>query len=175
MQAIERTDPVQTAGYLVWDQRVAGSNPATPIPSRTDCCTTTIMRTLFVHAILGLAVAPAAAYPACGLYEYKATITSVHDGDTITADVDLGFHVWINDEKFRLMGIDAPELPGAAGVAARDALAKRILGREMIICTVKDRREKFGRYLVRVYDGDELLNDWMVANGYAVPYDGGKR
>jgi micrococcal nuclease len=120
-------------------------------------------------------VAPAAADPACGLYEYKATITSVHDGDTITADVDLGFHVWINDEKFRLMGIDAPELPGAAGVAARDALAKRILGREMIICTVKDRREKFGRYLVRVYDGDELLNDWMVAKGYAVPYDGGKR
>ena len=126
---------------------------------------------------------PTGAEPACGLYEYKATITDVHDGDTVTADVDLGFHTWIKDEKFRLLGIDAPEVTGehkSEGIVARDALAKRVLNRELIICTVKDgrgvdKREKFGRYLVQIYDGDELVNDWMIAKGYAVPYDGGAR
>lgn len=120
---------------------------------------------------------PAFAEPACGLYQYKAKITDVYDGDTVTADVDLGFHTWIRDEKFRLYGIDTPELKGAtkqAGLRARDALRKRILGKELIICTINDKgldkREKFGRYLVKIYVGDELVNDWLVKEGHAVPY-----
>ncbi|MGE3305035.1 MAG: thermonuclease family protein [Rhizobiaceae bacterium] len=126
---------------------------------------------------------PAFADPACGLYQYRARITDVCDGDSVTADVDLGFHTWIHDEKFRLLGIDTPEVTGAskaAGIAARDALKERIEGKELIICTVKgangaDKREKFGRYLVKIYVGDELINDWMIAQGHAVPYDGGPR
>lgn len=138
------------------------------------------MRALIALALLAF---PAAADPACGLYEYRAQITDVHDGDSVTANVDLGFHTWIHDEKFRLLGIDAPELKGetkAAGIRSRDALAGRVLGKELTICTVKgtggaDKREKFGRYLVKIYIGDELVNDWMVEQGYAVPYDGGAR
>ena len=29
------------------------------------------------------------------MYEYKAVIVSVYDGDTVTADIDLGFEVWL--------------------------------------------------------------------------------
>lgn len=138
---------------------------------------------LRLTALFVVLASNAFAEPACGLYEYKARITDVHDGDSVTADVDLGFHTWIHDEKFRLLGIDAPELTGdtkVAGIAARDALRDRILGKELIICTVKDgngidKREKFGRYLVKIYVGDELVNDWMIEQGFAVPYDGGTR
>lgn len=130
----------------------------------------------FATALL-LLVADASADPSCGLYQYKAVITDVYDGDTVTADVDLGFHTWIRDEKFRLYGIDTPELKGStreAGLKARDALRKRILGKELTICTIndkgRDKREKFGRYLVKIYAGNELVNDWLVSEGHAVPY-----
>lgn len=110
--------------------------------------------------------------PACGLYQYRAQTVRVIDGDTIVADVDLGFHTWRRDERLRLAGIDAPEPSGEtrdAGVRATQALRERIEGRELVICTLKDEREKYGRYLVLIYDGDQQVNDWMVAQGFAVP------
>ena len=45
------------------------------------------------------------------MYIYKATVRSIHDGDTFTATVDLGFHVEL-EAKIRLNGINAPELKG---------------------------------------------------------------
>ena len=29
------------------------------------------------------------------LYHYRAIVTDVYDGDTLTVDLDLGFHVWV--------------------------------------------------------------------------------
>jgi micrococcal nuclease len=115
----------------------------------------------------------AKAEPACGFYQYKATIVSITDGDTVHADIDLGFNTWRRDEDLRLYGIDAPEMKKetmAAGKAAREALLGRIMGKEVILCTIKDRREKYGRYLAKIYIGDELINDWMINQGFAVPY-----
>lgn len=115
--------------------------------------------------------------PPCGLYKYKAEIVAVYDGDTITADIDLGFHTWRRGERLRLYGIDAPEIRGvdadtkARGLAARDALRERILGKEVIVCTIRDRKEKYGRYLAEVYIGTEKINDWLVAEGHAVYRD----
>jgi micrococcal nuclease len=109
----------------------------------------------------------------CGLYAYKAEITEVYDGDTVTADVDLGFNTWRRDEKLRLYGIDAPEVRGderANGLVSRDALRKRVLGRELIVCTIKDETGKYGRYLAELYLGGDNINDWMIAEGYAQPY-----
>lgn len=112
--------------------------------------------------------------PTCGLYQYKATIVRVIDGDTVVADIDLGFHTWRRDEHLRVARIDAPEMKGASreeGQRSRAALISRIEGRELTICTIKDQRGKFGRYLVELWDGDVNLNDWMISEGYAVPYE----
>ena len=43
------------------------------------------------------------------MYEYKCKIIKVVDGDTVDVDLDLGFGVWLRDERVRIMGIDTPE------------------------------------------------------------------
>ena len=45
------------------------------------------------------------------MYQYKAKVIDVYDGDTITAMVDLGFYHF-QQMKFRLYGIDTPEIRG---------------------------------------------------------------
>ena len=43
------------------------------------------------------------------MYEYRAKVIKVIDGDTVDVDIDLGFGVWLKDERVRIMGIDTPE------------------------------------------------------------------
>ena len=43
------------------------------------------------------------------MYEYRAKIIKVVDGDTVDVDIDLGFGVVLTDERVRMMGIDTPE------------------------------------------------------------------
>lgn len=93
------------------------------------------------------------------MYEYRAIVTKVYDGDTITVDWDLGRKVWIRDESIRLVdkdgrGVDAPEVRGGdrpEGLRSRDYLRHLVLGREVIIKTRKDSQEKYGRYLASVW------------------------
>lgn len=85
--------------------------------------------------------------------------------------MDLGFRVW-QRTTCRLLGINAPEMSTAAGKNARAALTSLILGKELEVHTVRDRREKYGRMLVTIMmdDGASSVNDWLVSQGYAVPY-----
>ena len=110
------------------------------------------------------------------LYHYKAVVNSVYDGDTCRVNIDLGLKTWVMDEPVRLVRIDAPELRGLEreqGLLARDFLRALIEEKEVFLQTVKDRREKYGRYLADIWlqqaDGSWLnVNDHMVANGHAV-------
>jgi micrococcal nuclease len=137
-------------------------------------------------------------------YVYKAEVTAVHDGDTITADVDLGFDVWMRNQSIRLFGINAPELKlktakvdialDPVGIASRDALVN-LLTREpttqrvtfglptiifskptpLIMETQRDRSEKYGRWLARLWFANAAgvqvdVNQWMVDQGFAVAY-----
>ena len=43
------------------------------------------------------------------MYEYKCKLVKVVDGDTIDVDIDLGFGVWMRNQRIRLYGIDTPE------------------------------------------------------------------
>ena len=42
------------------------------------------------------------------MYEYKCNITRVVDGDTVDAEIDLGFDI-VYKSRVRLYGIDTPE------------------------------------------------------------------
>lgn len=107
------------------------------------------------------------------MYEYRAQILDAHDGDTVHADVDLGFDLR-QRQTLRLVGINAPELATPAGPPARDHLLSLLgaLPAPVIVRTVKDHREKYGRYLATlIRSGDGLdINASMVADGFAVVY-----
>ena len=107
------------------------------------------------------------------MYEYKATVTKVYDGDTITVDFDLGFGILIRKQKIRLVGINTPEVRGSEkpqGIISRDALRQRILGKVVTIKTSKDKKGKYGRWLGEVFVEDENINQWLITEGYAKPY-----
>lgn len=108
------------------------------------------------------------------LYQYKAFVTSVYDGDTCTVDIDLGLHIWARGEKIRLLRINAPEIRGKGrqkGLRSRDFLRELIMDREIIIGTFKDKKGKYGRYLGEIWlpKDDEIINinDLLVEEGYA--------
>lgn len=112
------------------------------------------------------------------LFHYTAQVQSVYDGDTCRVDIDLGLGIWIRNEKLRLTRINAPEMTGdekPQGTLSRDVLRSLILGQEIIIETIKDRRGKYGRYLAEIWlpehGGYTNINDKLVAMGHAVYED----
>ena len=107
------------------------------------------------------------------MYEYKAKVVKVYDGDTITVDMDLGFKIRFT-ESLRLLRINTPEVRGEEreqGLISRDRLRELILDKVIIIKTYKDKKGKYGRYLADIYiDIDEVstcVNDWLVTEGLA--------
>lgn len=117
----------------------------------------------------------------CALYTYRAKVVRVIDGDTLVADVDLGFRIHVNGETFRLYGIDAPETQSrggrvvteeekARGLLAKETLRAMLEGKDIFLCTIKDKQGKYGRYLARIFYEGVDVNRWLVDNGHAVPY-----
>lgn len=106
------------------------------------------------------------------MYKYKAIVTKVYDGDTVTVDIDLGFHTWLKNVKVRLYGIDAPELRGAErveGIKSRDRLRELVLNKEIILHTLKDKKGKYGRWLGIIHLSPSLtnVNNLLVIEDYA--------
>ena len=106
------------------------------------------------------------------MYQYKAKIIDVYDGDTVTAVVDLGF-LHFQEMKLRLYGINTPELKGEEreqGLLARDILRGLILDKEVMIHSYKDKQGKYGRYLATIFLDGLNINNWLVDEGHAVVY-----
>lgn len=106
------------------------------------------------------------------MYEYKATLVRVVDGDTVRLRVDVGFYMTA-ELAFRLAGINTPEMIGAAataGAAARDALAG-LLASAPTLRVQTTRADKYGRWLVTIFlpDGTNV-NEKLIELGFAVRY-----
>ena len=43
------------------------------------------------------------------MYEYNFKLVRIVDGDTVDIDIDLGFGIWLQNQRIRIMGIDTPE------------------------------------------------------------------
>ena len=103
-------------------------------------------------------------------YRYTAHVDKVYDGDTITVSIDCGFGIVLKKQKIRLWGINTPEVRGEErelGLISRDKLREKILGKDIVLNTIKDKKGKYGRYLGIIYYEDENINDWLVNNGLA--------
>ena len=126
------------------------------------------------------------------MYEYNCKIVKVVDGDTVDVDIDVGFGIWIHNERVRLYGIDTPESrtrdleEKKYGLAAKEFVLKYLpVGSHQTLVTIQDKSGKFGRLLGKfiVELGDDAdppssplditsLNDLMVQTHHAVAYHG---
>ena len=110
----------------------------------------------------------------------SGTVIKVYDGDTITVASRLPYKKSpLYRFRVRLARIDAPEIKGKTkyekecAVISRDELASWIYQKRVHL--KQNRTEKYGRLLAEVYCEGVNVSDWMLARGYAVPYDGGKK
>lgn len=135
--------------------------------------------------------------PVNNFYIYRIANLRVIDGDTVDMDIDLGFDVWLRNQRVRLSGIDAPETrtrdldEKMRGMEAKRWLEKRIAEAHEIILESDefDPHDKYGRILgtLHVWDGksteafDYIDIDWedlnmtMIDEKLVKSYDGGKR
>jgi micrococcal nuclease len=122
-------------------------------------------------------------------YNFRVTeINRVLDGDTIDVTIDLGFDLY-KKERVRIAGVDTPEKrtrnleEKALGIDATNWLKEKLEGAingddELSVRTeLVGGTGKYGRLLGWLYCGDELLslNEQMINEGYALPYDGGTK
>jgi micrococcal nuclease len=92
-----------------------------------------------------------------------AVVTRVVDGDTVVLS-GLG--------RSRLIGIDTPEVHGREECFGREAsaFAKRLLtGRRVRYSLGAEPRDRYGRALVYLTLSGDLVNELLVARGYARP------
>ena len=112
------------------------------------------------------------------MYEYKATVKRIIDGDSLVLDIDLGFYMFMNETKIRLYGLDTPEMNSEdpllrlqAIIAIRYLYDNLQVGEKVTIKTVLDKREKYGRLLATVFTKEGLnINEGLIQNKLAVSY-----
>ena len=107
-------------------------------------------------------------------------VIKVYDGDTITIASKLPCNNSpIYRFSVRLLGIDSPEMKSKTSrekqlaIAARDAVSNIIMNKTIHLKNIST--EKYGRVLADVYLEDLHVNQWMLDNHHAIPYDGGTK
>ena len=112
------------------------------------------------------------------MYEYRAKLIKIIDGDTIDVKIDLGFGISLK-KRVRLFGINAPE------TRSRDKdevkAGKKTLGRLAAILALANGEfelvthgdGKFGRCLGEIFvkDHSESVNQVLINEGLAEVYD----
>ena len=119
------------------------------------------------------------------MYEYRATLRRIVDGDTVDVDIDCGFDIVLSNQRIRLYGIDTPESrtrdleEKKCGKLAAQYIADHIQeGTTFTLRTRLDGKGKYGRILgelicyVHEFDREMSLNDAMIIKKLAVKYHG---
>ena len=118
--------------------------------------------------------------PGQSLYTYRFIPERCVDGDTIDGTVDLGFTVK-TDQRFRLYGIDTPELRPRHDAFATPELREEhikkaheaqefvvnLIKGPLVIQTIQDKTGKYGRYLCWIWAAE--WNVGAVLGGHTAP------
>jgi len=119
------------------------------------------------------------------MYEYRAKITRVVDGDTLKALVDVGFNMH-HDVTLRLFGIDCPETrtrnleEKEKGFEAKDRVSDLLAASNFEVNIKSHGVDKYGRCLAEVvsitpHGESKNINRILLEEGLAVDYYGGKK
>lgn len=104
---------------------------------------------------------------------YNGKVVNIIDGDTVDVVVQLGWGISIN-HRFRLYGINAPEISGEEkefGLLSKQYLSSMIKDKDIIIYSIEDKYDKYGRFLGVLYvdenNSKKNVNLDMVLSGNA--------
>jgi len=119
------------------------------------------------------------------MYEYRATLRRIVDGDTVDVDIDCGFDIVLSNQRIRLYGIDTPESrtrdleEKKCGKLAAKYIEDHIkVSSSFTLRTRLDGKGKYGRILgelvcfIPEFDREMSLNDAMITKKLAVKYFG---
>ena len=87
----------------------------------------------------------------------REKVVSVIDGDSFKIG---------NDQTIRLLSLNAPHIEYCFGKEAKSALTKKIKGKKVILKELKT--DMYGRIMALVYINGELVNEYMIKNGFAI-------
>lgn len=111
------------------------------------------------------------------MFEYRAKVTRVVDGDTVDVDIDLGFLIYYHS-RIRLADIDAPETrtrdleEKARGIIAKGRLKALVFRKRIVLRTLKHGRGKFGRILgTLLLEAGTNVNQLLLSEGLVRPYE----
>ena len=114
-------------------------------------------------------------------YFYQAHVIKVYDWDTVTLNIELWFNIDYSKQTFRLWWIDTPELRGEEkifGREVRDYVREKILHKDVLVKTYKDKKWKYWRYLAEIFFEENWkyinLNKNLVIKWFAKEYLKGK-
>lgn len=115
------------------------------------------------------------------MHEYQANLVKIVDGDTLDADIDLGFSVWVR-KRIRLVNIDTWESrtrdkeEKKKGLAAKARLKELVKENKNQFILTSHGLGKFGRVLGEIFlDDDRNVNDILIEEGHAYEYHGGNK
>ncbi len=93
------------------------------------------------------------------LFTYRAVVERVIDGDTLFAEIDLGFETFTR-QYLRLRAVNAPEMD-AGGAKAKEFVASLLKNVPFIFLT-STHSDKYDRYLADIFiPGKTFLADWQ--------------
>lgn len=113
------------------------------------------------------------------MYIFECKVIRVVDGDTVDAEIDLGFNVFIR-ERIRIGSIDTPESrtrnkrEKSWGLASKHRLIELLdnANNKFTIHMDTNNRGKYGRVLGDIFVGDANVADILIEEKLAIPYGG---
>lgn len=114
------------------------------------------------------------------MYNYKAVVNRIIDGDTVVLDIDLGFDQWSKNQSVRLYDTDTPEvrtrndIEKLAGFLAKDEVANHlIVGSTVLLNSIEYNRGSFGRIIGRIISAENVdIGKMLKENRLATPWEG---
>ena len=111
--------------------------------------------------------------------KYNITLNRIIDGDSFDLDIDLGFGVWLKDQRLRLNGVDTPESRTSDeeekkyGLLAKSFVINWCENKKIQLLIEDNEKDKFGRILGDLVDeNNQKLTNAIVENHHGVFYNG---